>query len=302
MSRNLKFFFIAFSASIFIWAGMNILTDNLEDFLFSEVYRLSSQPLLAQINLQVSRNLDKETPEIEAKSVISVKIDKQGNEKIIFEKNSDEILPIASLTKLMTAFVALEYYDSSEMARISKEAVAQPEDFGQLKVGERLSVENLLYITLIESSNDSAYALSELMSKEAFVDLMNIEAEYLGLKNTYFTDPAGYDSENHSTVQDLVKFARYLLDKRPEIWEITVNPEFELYDLDGVFHHQLLTTNEIINEFPEIIGGKTGYTLEAKGCLILVLKDKRTENIFINVILRSDNRFEDMKKLINYVR
>lgn len=302
MSRNLKFFFIAFSASIFIWAGVNILTDNLEDFLFSEVYRLSSQPLLAQINLQVFRNLDKETPEIEAKSVISVKIDKQGNEKIIFEKNSDEILPIASLTKLMTAFVALEYYDSSEMAKISKEAVAQPEDFGQLKVGERLSVENLLYITLIESSNDSAYALSELMSKEAFVDLMNIEAEYMGLKNTYFTDPAGYDSENRSTVKDLVKFTRYLLDKRPEIWEITVNPEFELYDPDGVFHHQLLTTNEIINEFPEIIGGKTGYTLEAKGCLILVLKDKRTENIFINIILKSDNRFEDMKKLINYVR
>lgn len=306
MSKNLKFFFIAFSVSIFILAGVNILTENLEDFLFSEVYRLPSQSLLAQIRPQVFRNLNRETPketlEIEAKSAISVKIDKQNNEKIIFEKNSDEILPIASLTKLMTAFVALEYYDSSEMARISKEAVAQPEDFGQLKVGERLSVENLLYITLIESSNDSAYALSELMSEKAFVDLMNIEAEYLGLKNTYFTDPAGYNPENHSTVKDLVKFTRYLLDKRPEIWEITVNPEFELYDPDGVFHHQLLTTNEIINEFPEIIGGKTGYTLEAKGCLILVLKDQRTGNIFINVILRSNNRFEDMKKLINYVR
>lgn len=300
MSRNLNFFFISFLVSMFLWGGVNFLTGNLEDFLFSEVYRSPSQLFFAQVNPYKIRSLEKEVPKIGAESAILVKIDRLGNEKVIFEKNSDEILPIASLTKLMTAFVALEYYDSSKTTRISKEAVGQPEDFGQLKVGEKLSVENLLYITLIESSNDSAYALSELINKEAFVDLMNIEARYQDLGDTHFADPAGYEPENRSTTRDLAKLTKYLLNEKPEIWEITTNQEFELYDPDGVFHHQLLSTNEILNEFPQIIGGKTGYTLEAKGCFILILEKKRTKDIFINVILGSNDRFGDMKKLIDY--
>ena len=301
MSQNFKFFFIAFLVSIFFWGGVNFLTENLEDFLFFEVYQPYPQLFLAQVNPYTIRDLNKQAPEIGAESAILVNIDKLGNEKIIFEKNPDKILSIASLTKLMTAFVALEYYDSSQLVRVSKKAVGQPENFGHLKVGERLSVENLLYITLIESSNDSAYALSELISKEAFVDLMNTEAEYLGLGDTYFTDPTGYEPENRSTVRDLAKLAQYLLNKKPEIWEITINPKFELYDPDGIFHHQLLSTNEILNEFPEIIGGKTGYIPQAKGCFLLILEDKRTKNIFITIILGSNDRFSDMKELIDYV-
>lgn len=302
MSRNLKFFFITLLVSVFFWGLVNVLVEYFEDFLLSEVYQPPSQLFLAQVSSpQVFRNLETKIPEIGAEAAISVQIDKSGREEIIFEKNSDEILPIASLTKLMTAFVVLEYYNSSEILRVSREAVDQPENSGQLKVGEKLSIENLLYITLIESSNDSAYALSELISKEAFVDLMNIEAKYLGLEDTYFTDPAGYEAGNRSTAKDLAKLAQYLLRKRPEIWEITVNPEFKLYDQDGIFHHQLLNTNEILGEFSEIIGGKTGYTSKAKGCFLLILENKKTKNIFINVILRSNDRFGDMRKLIDYV-
>lgn len=300
MNKNLKFFFIALLGSIIFGGGVNVLADGLEDFLFSEVYHQPSQLFLAQVSPRTLQSFKEEIPEIEAKSAISVKIDKTGREWIIFEKNPDEILPIASLTKLMTALVSLRYYASFQVVEISKEAVGQPEDFGQLKIGESLSVEDLLYITLIESSNDSAYALSELISKEAFVDLMNIEVGHLGLKDTHFIDPTGYDPENHSTARSLAKFSQYLLDQRPEIWEITTYLEFELYDPDGIFHHQLLNTNEILGEFPEIIGGKTGYTPEAKGCLILLLRDKNTANILINVVLGSENRFEDMRKLIDH--
>jgi len=300
MSRNFRIFLISFAISFFFWGGVNVFTQFFEDFITSEVYLVSPQPFLAQVNPQVLQNLRKEAPEIKAESAIIVKINKLANEKVIFEKNPDQILPIASLSKLMTALVSLEYYDSSSMVSISKEAVEQPEDFGQLKVGERLSVENLLYITLIESSNDSAFALSELMSKEAFVDLMNAEAKDLGLADTYFADPTGYQPENRSTTRDLAKLSQHLLNSRPEIWEITVNPEFKLYDPDGIFHHQLLSTNEMLDEFPQIIGGKTGFTTEAKGCFILILKDKRNGNIFINVVLGSVDRFEDMRKLIEY--
>ena len=279
MSGNLKFFFIAFLASFFIWGGVNALTKYFEDFFFWEIYGPPPDLFLAQVSPYMHKNLKEEPPEIDAQSAISVKIYKSGDEKVIFEKNPDKTLPIASLTKLMTAHVALEYYDPSEILRISPEAVDQPEDFGQLRVGERLSVENLLYIMLIESSNDSAYALSELIHEEGFVGLMNIEAYRLGLENTDFADSTGYSSKNRSTVKDLAKFARYLTEEKPEIWEITAHPNFKLYDPDGILHHQLLSTNEILNDFSEVVGGKTGYTTEAKGCLILILKNPKNDNI-----------------------
>ena len=300
MNRNLKFFFSSFILSLLFFLGVNLSVKNLEDFFASEIYQLYNQPLLAQLSASNLAKAKKEVPEIGAESAISVRAGRGGQRAVIFEKNADEILPIASLTKLMTAFVALDYYDSSQEVRISQGAISQPENFGQLKIGEQLSVENLLYITLIESSNDSAYALSEIATKDVFVDLMNVKAKRLGLQNTHFTDPAGYDSGNRSSVKDLAAFSEYILENNPEIWEITTHPEFDLYDPDGVFHHQLLNTDEMLAEFPQIIGGKTGYTSSAGGCLVILLKNNKTGDIFFNVVLGAQDRFGDMKKLIEY--
>lgn len=300
MSKNIKFFFAAFLISLPFWWGINVFGKSLEDFLFlSFYYQPSPQVFLAQVSLPSFQAPEKEIPEIEARSAMSVKIKKNGNQEILFEKNSNQILPIASLAKLMTALVVLENYNLSQQLEVSKKAIEQPEDFGKLKIGEHLSTENLLYLALIESSNDSAFTLSELIGQEGFVDLMNLEVEDLGLKNTYFVDPTGYSTENYSTVKDLVNLARYILEERPIIWEISAFPEFGLYTPDGVFHHQLSNTNQLLGEYPEIIGGKTGYTNEAGGCILLILKSSKDE-IFINVILGSENRFEEMKKLIDY--
>lgn len=300
MSKNFKFFIAAFLISVFFWGGFNVVTQNFENFLFAEVYRNPSELLLAQANLATLQKIKKEPPEIAAESAISVKVYKAGGEKIIFEKNPDQTLPVASLTKLMTALVSLEYYNPAEKVEVSKSAVDQPDNAGLLRIGERLTVESLLYVMLIESSNDSAFALSELISEEAFVDLMNIEARDLGLNNTHFTDPTGYNPGNRSTARDLAKLSKHILDKKPAIWEITTQKEFNLYDPDGIFHHQLISTNEMLGEISQIIGGKTGYTPEARGCLILILEDRRNGNISINVVLGSDDRFEDMRKLIEY--
>lgn len=300
MSRNLKFFLISFLISLPFWWGLNFFIQYLEDFFFPLFYQ-SPEIFTAQV---LPENLldQKENLEIGAKSALSVKIDKFGNQKIIFEKNPDQILPIASLTKLMTALVVLENYDLSQEIKISKEAIDQPEDFGFLRVGERLSVENLLYILLIESSNDAAYALSDLISQEAFVDLMNIEAKFLGLKNTHFVDPGGWGAQNYSNARDLVKFSQYLLEKKPIIFEITKIAEFDLYDPEGIFHHRLLNTNKILKEYPQIIGGKTGETLLAGKCLLLVVKAPEEGSFIINVILNSENHFGEMEKLIDWTR
>ena len=233
--------------------------------------------------------------------------------KVLFKKNGSQKLPIASLTKLMTALVVLDNYNLSQLAEISKEAVLQEEEQGELKVGEILFVKNLLYIMLMESSNDAAYALSEIIGKESFVDLMNHKARNIGLENTYLGNPTGLDPIdpidliNYSTAEDLVKLTEYLLKNQLLILEILSLEEFELYRPDNTFHHKLRNTNEFLADDgwqAEIIGGKTGWTPRAKGCFLLVLKSAnwQTENesYLTYVILGSNNRFEEMRKLIDW--
>ncbi|MFC1663929.1 D-alanyl-D-alanine carboxypeptidase family protein [Patescibacteria group bacterium] len=316
MNKGLKFFLIAFLVSLPFWWGANILEENLKDFLFWQEISRNPQILAAKANQQILeqelknlkpiRNWQVENIEIEAESAISVfSID--SNSKILFEKNIQKKLPIASLTKLMTAYVVLENYNLSQKTEISKEAVAKEEEFGNLKVGEVFTIKGLLYPLLMESSNDAAYALAELISEPAFVDLMNLEAEKMSLENTHFANSTGLDPDdptdpqNYSSNEDLVKLTKYLFEK-PLIWEILSASEFDLYLPDGVFHHTVLSTNEFLGELDQVVGGKTGYTPEAKGCFLLVLKAPKNQGLLINVILGSGNRFGEMKKLVDWLK
>lgn len=205
--------------------------------------------------------------EVFTQSAISVESDLSGSDKILFKKEEDKKLPIASLTKLMTAMVALENYELTD------------------------SVKDLLYVMLISSSNQAALALSEIKGEENFIRLMNGEAERLGLENTSFSDPTGLSSENYSTAEDLIKLTKYLFKNYPIITEISRTKEYG----------ELVNTNELLGEIPDIVGGKTGFTTNAKGCLILVLNNHRSGNYLIYVILGSDDRFGEMKKLIDWV-
>lgn len=239
--------------------------------------------------------------EILAQSAISVESDLFDSDKILFKKNGDKKLPIASLTKLMTAMAALENYNLSDTITISKNVVLQEGAQGALKQKDVISVKDLLYIMLIESSNHAAYALSEAKGEKNFVKLMNEEAKELGLENTHFADSTGLSSENYSTSEDLIKLTKHLLKNYPIIAEISRTKEIDLYKQDGSFYGKLINTNELLGEIPDIVGGKTGFTTNAKGSLLLVLNNHRSGNYLIYVILGSDDRFGEMKKLINWV-
>jgi D-alanyl-D-alanine carboxypeptidase len=244
----------------------------------------------------------KAEPEFTAKSAISILLSEKGEEKVIYEKDSNKILPIASLAKLMNADIVLDNYDISQLGEVSKAAVSQEGETGNLKIGEKLSVENLLYVMLIESSNDAAYSLADAIGQKNFVDLMNLEANYLGMKDTHFEDSTGISSKTKSSAKDLIILTRHLFEK-PLIWDILSKPKFKLYYPDGVFHHELINTNEFLTSKDagfEVIGGKTGYTNDAKGCFLLVLEISEEKEL-INIILGSDDRFEEMEKLINFV-
>jgi len=309
-NKGLSLFLIGFLATSFFSVAINGFGKNVEDYFFFREIVKNPNLFRAQVSFEMPKKeeVEKEVEvekslEISAKSAISVLYNLDSKEKkIIFEKESNAVLPIASLTKLMVADVALENYDLNQIIKISNEAVSQKEDTGSLRVGEELSVENLLYIMLIESSNDAAYALTELITPKDFVGLMNLEAKYIGMANTHFEDPMGISEKNQSNTEDLVILIEHLL-KEPLIWDILRKPEFDLKLSDGVFHHKLINTNEILREWGsnlEIVGGKTGYTLKANGCFVLVLKVV-DNGYLINIILGSDDRFGEMKQLVDWL-
>ena len=305
---KLKILLISSVLSFPFWWGVNVLEKNLEDFLFWQKMAENPQILTAQLTAEsILESLipirKKDIPDFElgAKSGISVLVNSQGSEKILFEKNSQRILPIASLTKLMTADIVLKNYDLSQEIKISEKAVNQEEKLGKLETGKIFSVKYLLYPLLMESSNDAAYALAEVIGLRTFIDSMNLEAKNLLLDNTHFLNPTGLDSENsndsinYSTAKDLVKLTGYLLKEQPLIWEILSTPKFDLYG------PELININKLLEEIPGIVGGKTGYTEKALGCFLLVTKAPNSNDYLINVILGSEDRFGEMKKLIDWL-
>lgn len=309
---KMKIYLISsFLLIFFVWAGMVIFKKNLEEFFLWKILR-NQEILPAEIlknfhSLKPLRNWEIKSLEIEATAGMVVEIDRLGREKVLFKKNEKKPLPIASITKLMTALVVLDNYDLSYTFPISENAVLQEGKQGQLQVNEIISVKDLLYIMLIESSNDAAYALSEVLGVNSFVDLMNLKAKVLNLNNTHFVNPTGLDplnSEtpiNYSTAEDLVKLTHFLLKKHSSIFQILNLKQFHLYRPNGTYHHLLLNTNELLGEYPEIVGGKTGQTKRAKGTLVLVSKSPRKTGYLIYVILGAKDRFAEARKLINWI-
>ena len=225
-------------------------------------------------------------------------------QEILFRKNDiNHSYPIASLTKIMTALIVLENASLNEIFEVSRQAVDAYGEMGNLRVGEHLTVKNLLAALLIESSNDAAEALAENVNKKSgknFVEMMNTQAENLKLKNTKFFDPAGLSPQNVSSAWDLNRLMREFV-KQPVFQEITQTASIDIVSAEGYNHH-LTSTNQLLGRLPEIIAGKTGYTEEAGECMALVVKspDNRGELIF--VVMNAQDRLAETAALVKWTK
>jgi D-alanyl-D-alanine carboxypeptidase len=302
MHKRYKILIVSFLIFLPIWAAVNVFSANLEDFWFVKQITENPEVLNAQANYTISQiNLSKllaekklreklESLDLDAGSAVVVDLD---TSRTVFEKDSFQTRPIASLTKLMTALVVYdldETYSPSEMIEISKEAIEQDGSSG-LKAGEQVSVADLLHIMLVESSNDAAYAVTQPIGQEAFVDLMNAKAKEIGLTSTHFMNSTGLDPDdplgarNISTADDLAKLTEYILQNFPQIFIITTDTSNN--------------TDELLADYPEIIGGKTGWTPLAGGCLMVVTQNDKQ---YISIVLGSDDRFGDMSKILDVLK
>ena len=231
--------------------------------------------------------------ELQAQAALAIKTD---GSRVYYNKNIEMQRSIASLTKLMTAIIVMENFDLDAVVEISSSAVKREGMNGDLRPSESLTIRSLLDIMLIESSNDAAIAISQ--QRNDFVLLMNKKAEELELNGTHFINPDGLDSPNHfSSALDVAKIFSYLINKHPEAFEILKTKNMMVYSSDGKIEHRLENTNELLGKTDEIIVGKTGFTDEAGGSLILLTKDD-----IITVILGSPDRFGESEKLINWLK
>ena len=299
LSRNsLEYFFLH---------SLGYLSSDIESPLTEDYYREYYE------EFKPFRNWEIEPLQVDAKGAFCGEIDKEGfSQKVLFEKDSEKSLPIASLTKLMTACVVMENYDLFQEITIKEEATLGEGDSGFFKAGETFYAKDLLYSMLMESSNAAAESLAEAAGKESFVNLMNEKARELKMRKTHFSNPTGLEPENPSvsinvsTARDISLLASYIY-KNPPLWNISNTKEYNLYQANGFFHHKIENKNELLGQGngewwkENIIGGKTGWTPKAGECLVLAVENPKNDDLLVGVILGSGNRFGEMKNMINWI-
>ncbi len=235
-------------------------------------------------------------------------------QRALYSKNHDRDLPLASITKLMTALVAHELIESSDKTTITASAIGQEGDSGLLE-GEQLGVNELSELALISSSNDAAYALAASVGSllgdndpaAQFVRGMNIRAEELNLNTLDFKNTTGLDlsdTEPGSTgsARDVSFLMEYIVVNNPGLLEPTRKQTARNYSSDG-FYHDVENTNDIIGKIPNLIGSKTGYTDLAGGNLTIAFDAGLNRPIIVTVLGSTiDGRFTDVMTLVEAVR
>lgn len=235
-------------------------------------------------------------PEISAEAAIVMDL---ATGEVIYEKAAFEQRPPASLTKVMTAYLALKLGDLQEIADVSPYAAATGESTLNLKAGEKITLENLLYGALLRSANDTCVAIAELIAgeEEYFVEMMNLQGKLLGCQNTQFCNTNGLpDAEHYSSAYDLALITRAAL-QEPVFRQIVAEKE-KVIVWEGKRQQKVKNTNRLLNEYPGAIGVKTGTTNAAGQCLIAAATSEAREVVV--VVLKSKNRFADGKILLDY--
>lgn len=207
---------------------------------------------------------------------------------ILFEKNAYEKVYPASTTKILTALLAIENLNLTDTVVASKNAVYSTpvgSSVIYLKAGEIMSVENLLYGLLIHSGNDAANVLAEAVSGDIpnFIELMNSKLEEIGCTNTHFTNAHGFhDDKHYTTVYDMAKLFRYALENET-FKKIVSTKEITIPETNKTEERTYKNTNKMFNEkykdmyYEYVVGGKTGYTEEARGTFVgFGTKDNKT--------------------------
>jgi serine-type D-Ala-D-Ala carboxypeptidase (penicillin-binding protein 5/6) len=220
--------------------------------------------------------------------------------RILYSHNGDKPMRVASLTKVMTAIVAIEEGKLSDMAKVSKHAFGKEGSSIYLKLGEEMSIHHLLYGLMLRSGNDAATTIAEHVggSEEGFVYLMNEKANMLGMNRTSFRNPHGLDAEGHlSTANDMARLTAYAL-KNPVFQDIVKTQLKRVPNPNEAWDYTWRNKNKMLSLFEGSDGVKTGFTKSAGRCLIS--SATRNGRQLAVVTLNAPSDWADHAKLLNY--
>lgn len=259
--------------------------------------------LLAAIIFFAATSSANAAPELKISAESAILVEASTG-RIIYEKNPDIERPPASMTKMLTAVIALEQLKPGDEVSMSQAAVFTEDNTLNWATGDKLAAQDMINAVMLVSENGGAVALAQAVSGNTsqFADLMNQKARDLGCKNSHFANPNGLPDANHySTAADMARIAVYCMK----------NPAFrKIVDTDHASIHwtspkdkwaELKNTNHLLGKYKGANGIKTGWTNAAGGCLAASAKRGNIE--LIAVIMRStnqDTRFEDATDLLNY--
>lgn len=236
--------------------------------------------------------------------------------EVLFSKKENLSLPLASLTKIMTALAAYEILEQTGTVQIDRKNLERGGGYSFLE-NERFRLKDLIDFTLVGSSNDGASALAfsagsilkkkapeNISNEDLFILHMNKIAERVGMDQTRFRSETGLDIENKyatasGSAKDISRLFEYVLKNNPEILTATVKPRVTIHSIGG-FEHTAENTNEITNSLPNILGSKTGFTDTAGGNLSVIIDPGLNTPVVITVLGSSkEGRFYDVGNLAN---
>lgn len=218
---------------------------------------------------------------------------------VLYAKNENERLAPASTSKIMTSLISLNHYKLDDVLTV-KTVITDGKTMGLIS-GEKMTAENLLYAALVDSANDAAYTLADNYpgGVERFVSEMNRIAKEMGLVNTHFQNPIGFDDENqYTTATELAKQALAGL-RNPIFTKMVGTKEITVSDINYQYFYDLRNVNELLGKIPGVAGVKTGFTDGAGE--VLVSEVKRDNHRILIVILKSADRFGETQKMMNWV-
>ncbi len=218
--------------------------------------------------------------------------------RILLEKNATRRLPTASLTKIMTALVALESAPLQEVVKIDGRALAHQSSLN-FQAGEEFLLRDLVTAMLVTSANDACEAIAWHIGGDdrRFVAMMNERAAKLGLSGTHFINPCGFDAPGHySTAVDLAKLTEQAM-KAPDFSMMVRTVMLDIATVNGTRHVALYNTNELLLE-PNVTGVKTGYTSKAGRCLVASLFQDGYRLLLVG--LNVEDQWEQAARMLRY--
>jgi D-alanyl-D-alanine carboxypeptidase (penicillin-binding protein 5/6) len=236
--------------------------------------------------------------------------------KVLYEKNAEAAVPMASTTKIMTALIALQTGNLDQIVTIGQDAYDEVHlhdgSAAYLVVGDQIKLQDLLYALMLPSGDDAAIAIADTVAGNArnFVLIMNVEARRLGLYQTLYANPDGLTPQDdqgnaipnahYSTAYDLAQLASYAM-RIPLFAHIVQQAKYDLPATADHHGYTWSTTNKLLGSYQGILGIKTGSTSEAGDCLVFAAK--RNGHTLLGVVLNSTDdasRFQDTRTLLDW--